>query len=326
MTVNYLHKRKDFESLIRTLSSQTGILDSLVEKDYWIMHVLYSLKKSGLQFELKGGTSLSKGFQIIDRFSEDIDLHISPRESFKEETGITLNENPNSSSKSAVEGRKKFFDWLADHITIDGITEVTRDVSFDDTHRYRSGGIRLKYHTFFDPIRGLKDGILLEVGFAKVTPNRLVDISSWMYDKAAAAGLQIFDNRAQGIACYHPGYTLVEKLQTIATKYRHEQSKPGGDHQKVNFMRQYYDVFQLLQNSEVQKFIGTDEYYAHKQDWFPDEDLQRPIKENEALLLSDKKVREDFRNRYRSTSNLYYKGQPDFDEMTHYIKQFLEKL
>ncbi|MEA2882414.1 MAG: hypothetical protein QOH32_1670, partial [Bradyrhizobium sp.] len=42
-------------------------------KDYWIMHSLYGLQKLGLIFELKGGTSLSKGFKIIDRFSEDID-------------------------------------------------------------------------------------------------------------------------------------------------------------------------------------------------------------------------------------------------------------
>ncbi len=40
------------------------------------MHVLYGLKTLGLDFELKGGTSLSKGFQIIDRFSEDIDIYI----------------------------------------------------------------------------------------------------------------------------------------------------------------------------------------------------------------------------------------------------------
>jgi hypothetical protein len=42
------------------------------------MHSLYGLQKLGLTFELKGGTSLSKGFKIIDRFSEDIDIHIDP--------------------------------------------------------------------------------------------------------------------------------------------------------------------------------------------------------------------------------------------------------
>jgi len=42
------------------------------------MHCLFALQQLGFQFELKGGTSLSKAYQIIDRFSEDIDLHIHP--------------------------------------------------------------------------------------------------------------------------------------------------------------------------------------------------------------------------------------------------------
>jgi hypothetical protein len=47
------------------------LLSALVEKDYWIMHCPYGLSTQGLSFELKGGTSLSKGFGIIQHFSED---------------------------------------------------------------------------------------------------------------------------------------------------------------------------------------------------------------------------------------------------------------
>lgn len=42
------------------------------------MHALYGLKTQGFKFELKGGTSLSKGFGIIHRFSEDIDIQLLP--------------------------------------------------------------------------------------------------------------------------------------------------------------------------------------------------------------------------------------------------------
>ena len=45
----------------------------LIEKDYWLMHGLWALQKQGWQFQLKGGSSLSKGFGIIQRFSEHID-------------------------------------------------------------------------------------------------------------------------------------------------------------------------------------------------------------------------------------------------------------
>jgi hypothetical protein len=323
MSTTFLHQRKDFKSLISTLSAERGILEALVEKDYWIMHVLYGMKNLGLNFELKGGTSLSKGFQIIDRFSEDVDLHITPPKAFIDETGIKVNENPKSNGKNIVDNRMKFFDWLTDYIRIDGIV-AERDPEFDNKSG-RNGGIRLRYDGFFGSVPGIKDGILLEVGFAKVTPNENVHISSWMYDKAIQVKLKITDNRAMEIACYHPGYTLVEKLQTIVTKFRGELGT-SGDGPKVNFMRQYYDVYRLLQRDDIQQFIATQAYLDHKLDWFPEVDLDVPLSEKEAFLLTDNKIREDFKNRYIGTSGLYYQGQPDFDEILEYIQANLEKL
>lgn len=75
---SYLHDLKDFRDLIQVVSRERRILPQLIEKDYWIMHVLYGLAAQGFVFELKGGTSLSKGYRIIERFSEDIDIRIEP--------------------------------------------------------------------------------------------------------------------------------------------------------------------------------------------------------------------------------------------------------
>lgn len=74
----YLHQRRDFLDLINLIAEERGIEPFLVEKDYWIMHVLSGLRKQGFDFELKGGTSLSKWYDIISRFSEDIDIVINP--------------------------------------------------------------------------------------------------------------------------------------------------------------------------------------------------------------------------------------------------------
>ena len=138
MKSNFLHNHPSFSELLRILEVETGILPQLIEKDYWIMHVLYGLSVQGFNFQLKGGTSLSKGYQIIDRFSEDIDIHIKPPIERK------VNENPNNTKVGAVKSRKEYYDWLAQNIKIDGITSVERDTAFDDTQHYRRGGIRLK--------------------------------------------------------------------------------------------------------------------------------------------------------------------------------------
>lgn len=74
----YLHEHPQFQSLIRIVAVVKNLPPALVEKDYWVMHCLYGLEKLGLTFELKGGTSLSKGCNLLDRFSEDIDIHIDP--------------------------------------------------------------------------------------------------------------------------------------------------------------------------------------------------------------------------------------------------------
>jgi len=58
--LDYLHNHPEFGELLRAVDREKKIDRSLVEKDYWIMYVLYGLQQSGFAFELKGGTSLSK--------------------------------------------------------------------------------------------------------------------------------------------------------------------------------------------------------------------------------------------------------------------------
>lgn len=314
---DYLHNHKDFAGLIKILGEEKGIEPGLVEKDYWIMHVLCEFKKQGFGFELKGGTSLSKGYKIIHRFSEDIDIHIKPPEQFD------INENPKNCNEGNVAKRKKFYDWLAKEIKIPGIVEVKRDTDFDEPKCYRSGGIRLFYNNLFDKVDGSKEGILFEAGFANATPNSPISISSWAYDRAVERKVEIVDNRAVDIICYHPGYTLIEKLQAITTKFRSEQTK--GD-KGANFMRQYYDVYCLLGNEEVVKFIGTEEYEEYKEKHFSKTDLEIPIQKNEAFLLSKKEMRAEFADRYKATAALYYQGQPPFDELITRVAEHIQKL
>ncbi len=69
--------KDDFEDLVVLTGSRMGIKDALVEKDFWVTFVLkYLFEDSPWKHSLlfKGGTSLSKCYNAIQRFSEDIDL------------------------------------------------------------------------------------------------------------------------------------------------------------------------------------------------------------------------------------------------------------
>jgi len=316
--LDFIHNDPEFKELLSIVSGQKGIDITLVEKDYWIMHALYSLQQQGIEFELKGGTSLSKGYGLIHRFSEDIDIHIR--------TNFGLVTEGKEDKPQVREARKEFYDVLANSLLIDGIIEITRDHDFDDFEKYRSGGIRLYYKSYTPTIDGLKDGILLEAGFDNVTPNKPIDISSWIWEHLVSinATSDYINNTAVGVECYHPGYTLIEKLQTIVRKYRNKDN-PGATDDK-NFMRQYYDVYCLLGNSDVVEFIGSPEYAKHKSIRIKGADNLIQLNEHPSLLLSEQEVRESFKKRYLSTSKLYYKGQPSFEEILERINSNLHNL
>ena len=312
----FLHNHSEFPDLIRIVAREQKIDPYLAEKDYWIMHCLYGLKQVKYDFQLKGGTSLSKGFGIIHRFSEDIDLHITPPESLK------IRKSKNHNKEKDRQSRKGFYDFLAKNIKIPDITRVERDIKFDSPPKYFSGGIRLFYESAFPSDDTAKEGVLLEAGFDDVTPNHPIDISSWALDFALNEKVSVLDNRALQIPCYDFGYTLVEKLQTIATKFRNQNPEKEFP---INFMRHYYDVFCLLQKKEIQQFIATDEYKKHKQRRFPNADQATPLCKNEAFLLKDQARRALYKKEYERRPGLYYKGQPPFEEILEVIHENLSR-
>lgn len=74
--------RKDQAEALEVAAAQTGRPPHLLEKDIWVVWSLSSIYRSALADKLtfKGGTSLSKVYKVIDRFSEDIDLTYDIRE------------------------------------------------------------------------------------------------------------------------------------------------------------------------------------------------------------------------------------------------------
>jgi hypothetical protein len=308
-----LHDLNDFSDLIEVTAGNLNIDPGLVEKDYWIMHGLWGMQQLGIVFELKGGTSLSKGHQLIHRFSEDIDILIHPI------GDLPTKQNQNSAKQ--VKARQAFYDSLPERLVISGMT-AERDHDFDD-ERMRSAGIRLRYKEINRLPEGVKTGILLEAGFDQVAPNRPCLISSWAFDQALDSRIEgLTDNRAVDVPCYEPGYTLVEKLQTISTKFRKQQET---GEMPANFMRHYYDVHCLLAAQNVQEFVGTDAYHHHKDRRFRHGD-EKDLRRNQAFILADRPTRELYERAYIGTRALYYREQPSIDEILDRLDQHLDRL
>lgn len=283
------------------------------------MHVLYSLQKI-FAFELKGGTSLSRGYSIIDRFSEDIDIKIDPMNTsvnFKVYTGKNHNDQKHRKS------RAEYYEWLTDYLNTN-IEDIQAVRDYDDpSGKFRNGGIRIFYTSTTPLLDGLKEGILLEVGFSETHPNSPRLITSWAYNYVLSleTDLKFIDNRAQNISCYDPEYTFIGKLQAIVTKYRKFKEE---DNIPNNFMRHYYDIYRLLEIKRVNDFIGTPEYLAHKKKHFNNE--EQNLEKCEAFKLSNKHDRDIFIKMFDKTASLYYLGRPTLDEILERIQMRLHEM
>jgi hypothetical protein len=75
----------------------------------------------------------------------------------------------------------------------DRVANVQRDTTFDNKDLF-SARIRLFYNSVTSQLEGLREGVLLELGFDYVTPSNPKDITSWVYDYAADK-VDITDNR-----------------------------------------------------------------------------------------------------------------------------------
>lgn len=73
-----LHDDKElFREVVISTAEELGLVVSIVEKDYYVTMILKRLSMECPECVFKGGTSLSKCYHVIDRFSEDIDIAFS---------------------------------------------------------------------------------------------------------------------------------------------------------------------------------------------------------------------------------------------------------
>lgn len=156
---------KLFNETIRAASHLTGIKDEFVEKDYWITLVLYQLSKSKYagQTVFKGGTSLSKGYGLINRFSEDVDIAI-----------INDNNKSGNEIKTIIRTVEKEMTQQLKELEVEGVT---------------SKGSRFRKSVFEYESKNKNNKLMVEVNsFANPFPFQKMAIKSFIHDFYSATG------------------------------------------------------------------------------------------------------------------------------------------
>jgi hypothetical protein len=232
----------DFADLVQIVADERGLTRSIIEKDYWVTHTLWAICASGFNVWFKGGTSLSKGFQLIERFSENLDLKLEAPE------GLELPQvgNWNSAGTRAIGERRAYFEAIADSLIIPGC-RVELDVDSPNA-LWRGASFRVRYPSLYphELPREISGYILLEIGDARVTPALERDITSWVHARLDALGIEsdYTPNRPKGLRCVHPLVTLLEKLDAIQRRF------PSENHPAQTYVRHYEDATRLALAAE----------------------------------------------------------------------------
>jgi predicted nucleotidyltransferase component of viral defense system len=239
-----LHENKElFEEAIIATAEIKKIPEIYIEKDYWMTLALKTIFENeiGRESVFKGGTALSKCYQLIDRFSEDLDLVVLKKEG---ESGNQL--------KNKIKRISKCVEKILPEINIDGITN-------------KFGMIRKTAHHYNKIFEGdfkqVRDVIIIEsTWLGSFEPYTIAKVHSFIYEMMVYSGLEDvakeyslepFEVRALSVE-----RTLCEKIMSLV---RFSQTEDAiGD--LKNKIRHTYDIYMILQNENLLNFFKSEKF------------------------------------------------------------------
>ncbi len=235
--MTYAHEDKEFAALLRIVAQERGVSEALVEKDYWVTHTLWSLSRSRLDVWFKGGTSLSKGFGLITRFSEDLDLKID-RGQHEDLPAIG---SWTSKNKGPIAARRAFYEALAAKLAVPGARVELVDGSLGKEARTAEYEVLYPGEFLEQLAPPMRRFVLLEVGDARVVPFVARPIASWVHEALEKQGVlaEFVDNRPTAVRCVHPLVTLLDKLDAISGRFAKAKEAPS-------FVRHYEDAARII--------------------------------------------------------------------------------
>lgn len=249
-----LFEHQDFEQAIIRATEHfraRGLRPAIIEKDYYVTEALRAIAGvAGEKIIFKGGTSLSKGWNLIERFSEDIDIFLDP-DAFTPPLG-----------KNGIDRElKKLRDAVKRHPAFTFLPEASKTI----------GGFgRNDVFTYDQRFGGpgeVPNRILLEAGAASGRePTEEVQIRSYLAEflKRTNHTLGTEDEQSFPMRLLHFRRTFVEKMFTIHAKVEifKREGRPIG-----TYARHYYDLFQLAGQPQVRAMLESDEYANIKADY-----------------------------------------------------------
>ena len=318
---------KDREALFRNTANKMGLTEAIIEKDFWVCWMLDYLFhrccwKDNLAF--KGGTSLSKAYGLIERFSEDIDLILDWRVLGYEKNEPWLKRSNTKQDSFNKEANTRVEIFLRDTF----LPEVTRDLSgenafpiicsIDEDDRQT---VKFSYPSSFSDSAILRE-IRLEIGaLAAWTPAQAQLITPY----AALQYGRLFEQSTTEVLTVLPERTFWEKVTIL-----HREAFRAVEREfPSRYSRHYYDLYRMAKTS-VKENALTDVALLARVVKFKDKfyhclwafyELAKP---GTMRLMPPEYSVEKLYTDYEHMQNMLFGQKPSFDEILDGIKT-LEK-
>ena len=245
-----LFEHAEFEQAMLRAAEHFTVNEQFIEKDYYVTEILRIVAdRLGDKAMFKGGTSLSKGWGLIHRFSEDIDLFVN-REKFDPLPGVKKMDAILKQLSEDV-ARHPALTWLDEGDTIGGFG---REDYF-------------QYETHFAALPGIRPAVRLEPGVESGTfPTEVVPITSMIGQFLLEQGRDDMGDDLRGfdMALLHFRRTFVEKMFALHGKVVRLIDEGQAIERHA---RHYSDLHALSDQTEVRAMLASEEYEQIRNDY-----------------------------------------------------------
>ena len=319
----------DRKEVFQAVSAEMGLRPDIIEKDFWVCfmlnHLFHECKYNGM-FVFKGGTSLSKAYHAIKRFSEDIDIILDWRKFIDKDDNPWDSRsktkqdkyNKQINEKAAEFYRKELVPCL--NAELSSILGAGNWTSVDEKDEMV---VNFHYPQVFE-VDYIRDKVRLEIGpLAEWLPSHVTSVESFVAERYP----KLFDNVSTEVLTIDIERTFWEKLTILNRMAHYPTNKPL----PIRYARHLYDVY-CMANSNIKESAFSRKELLEKDVSFKQKFYYAKAAHYETATLKDislipaEHIRDAVKADYKTMQNMIYGDYPQFEEVLSCLKQLQDEI
>jgi hypothetical protein len=316
---------KQRKELFTETAARRGIGNvAIVEKDFWVcwsLSKIFEHKQLSKVLLFKGGTSLSKVFKVIERFSEDIDLVLDWRE-LTDQDPLTM-----PSRKSQKKLIEKIYEEAARYILnsiFKVVCEEVGDICKVEIDGADAHTINIYYPVSCPDITAyLKPAIRLEIGpRSGWSPNDIYEIISYSAEEFP----RVFKQKSCKVVAIKAERTFWEKVAIL-----HKQAFSTKESSPDRYSRHYYDLARMAQSAIKSKAFQDRAIFSDvikfTEIFFPSSQARYDLaKIGTVKLIPNNIMLKDLKKDYKAMEQYIFGEYPDFKKIVFSLKKLEDQI